>query len=173
MDVVLVAARDLVGRLRAHLMRSEGEQAAFLLAEHRAGHLHQLRLAEMWAVPDEEFEYRGRYHLSLSDGVRPKVIKWAWDRGACLVEAHSHLDGMVAFSPSDMAGLAEFVPHVWWRLGGRPYAALVFAAGGFDALAWIEDPHQPARVRGLLLDGTRRMVRPTGLSYAALQRRAR
>lgn len=173
MEVVVVAASELVGRLRAHLMRPEAEQAAFLLAEHRAGDLHELRLVEMWAVPDEEFEYRGRYHLSLCDAVRPKITKWAWDRGACLVEAHSHLDGMAAFSPSDMGGLAEFVPHVWWRLGGRPYAALVFTPGGLDALAWIEGPHQPAPVRGLILDGTRRIERPTGLSYAALQRRAR
>lgn len=173
MEVVLVAAQDLVGRLRAHLMRPEAERAAFLLAEHRKEALHELRLVEMWAVPDEEFEYRGRYHLSLSDAVRPKVIKWAWDRGACLVEAHSHLDGIPAFSPSDIAGLAEFVPHVWWRLEGRPYAALVFTRGGFDALAWIESPHNPARVRGLLFHGDGRMERPTGLGYAALQRRAR
>lgn len=173
MDVVLVAARDLVGRLRAHLIRPEAERAAFLLAEHRQDAFHELRLLEMWAVPDEEFEYRGRYRLSLSDAVRPKVIKWAWDRGACLVEAHSHLDGIAAFSPSDIAGLAEFVPHVWWRLGGRPYLSLVFTRGGFDALAWIDGPNRPSRVRGLLFDGNGRIERPTGFGYVALQETGR
>lgn len=171
MDVVLLASEDLFGRLRNHLLGAREEQAAFLLAEHRTGTRHELRLLEMWAVPDEEFEHRGPYHLSLSDEVRPKVIKWAWDRGACLVEAHSHTDGPAAFSPSDIAGLSEFLPHVWWRLGGRPYAALVLAPGGFDGLAWIRGPSHPFRVRGVLLDGRRRMRRATGLSYAVLQRR--
>jgi hypothetical protein len=115
MEVVLLASADLFGRLRDHLGGAHEEQAAFLLAEYSVSKHHLLRLVEMWPVPEAEFEHRGPYHLSLSDDVRPKVIKWAWDRGACLVEAHSHLRGPAAFSPSDVAGLSEFVAHVWWR----------------------------------------------------------
>jgi hypothetical protein len=79
------------------------------------------------------------YRVTLRDEVRPGIIKWAWDAGACLVEVHSHSDlGDAWFSPSDIWGLREWVPHVRWRLRGRPYVAIVSDGSTLDALAWID-----------------------------------
>ena len=40
------------------------------------------------------------------------------------------------FSPSDMYGFSDYVPHCRWRLRGRPYLAVVVSPAGMDALAW-------------------------------------
>src|SRR5207253_2261676 len=98
----------------------------------------------------------------------PDLIKWAWDRDACLVEAHSHPRGDPArLSPSDFHGLAEWVPHLWWRLRGRPYAALVFGDATVDGLAWVDGAGRPEPIRELhTTDG--RSVFCTGLSFERL-----
>jgi hypothetical protein len=86
--------------------------------------------------------------------MRPQIIKWAWDAGASLVEAHSHGDtGTACFSPSDLCGLQEWVPHLWWRLRGRPYSAIVTTDKTFDAIAWIDDPDRPEQVHHLEIVG--------------------
>jgi hypothetical protein len=86
----------------------------------------------------------------LADKVRAKVIKRAHDLGTSLVEMHSHTGTRpAAFSPSDMTGFAEFVPHVMWRLQGRPYFAIVVARGSFDGLAWLGDANTPQRLDGI------------------------
>jgi hypothetical protein len=87
----------------------------------------------------EDYEVQAGDYLELGDAARARLIKEAHDRKLCLVESHSHPGPYpAAFSYSDLAGLEEFVPHVRWRLRGRPYAALVFAASGFDGLAWAD-----------------------------------
>jgi len=101
------------------------------------------------------------YHIELADVVRARVIKRAHDLGATLIEMHSHLGKWPAqFSPSDIAGFHEWVPHVRWRLKGKPYAALVVTRRGFDGLAWIES-EEPV-VAKLLIDGS--VKHATGLS---------
>ena len=59
-------------------------------------------------------------------------------------------------------GFAEFVPHVWWRLQGKPYFAVVVTRKNFDGLAWIINPKTPQRLDGIALDSS--VLKPTRLS---------
>lgn len=173
MPITLLLSRELSLRLHDHLFHGDSEQVAFLLAMPREGESRELRLTDVYLAPPEEFEDRTPFYVSLVSEVRPKVIKWAWDRGACLVEAHSHRGaGPAAFSPSDLAGLDEFVPHVWWRLKGKPYVALVFTRNGFDALAWISGPQEAEPVAALRVDGERER-HPSNLTYRMLSWRVK
>ncbi len=75
----------------------------------------------------------------MEDATRARLIKRAHDVRASLVEVHSHVGPWrAAFSFSDIRGLKETVPNMWWRLKGRPYASIVISAVSVDALAWIE-----------------------------------
>jgi hypothetical protein len=65
--------------------------------------------------------------------------------------------------PTDWMGLDQFVPHVWWRLGHRPYVALVFGETTFDAVVWRAGPEAPEPLEGLRVDD-QETRRPTGLS---------
>ena len=108
-------------------------------------------------------------HCELDDDIRSSVIKWAWDAQSCLVEAHSH--GLLfkpSFSRFDLAQLKEWVPHVRWRLGGRPYAALVTASLQIDGIAWC-GPTAEA-VDEILIDG-RESIQTSGRSLPLLESR--
>lgn len=171
MPVVISTTGELDEGLRRHLLSGTAEQVAFLLAEARLdADRCELRLVDLQEIPHQDFEAQTAFHLALKDEARARVIKWAWDQDLCLVEAHSHRFGPARFSPTDITGLEEFVPHVWWRLRGRPYAALVLTEGDFDAVAWICGPHQPERVESLTVDG-RTPATPTGLSHELMARR--
>jgi hypothetical protein len=92
-------------------------------------------------------------HVSLSDGTSAAVIQWASAENRCLIEAHSHGRwSPAAFSRFDLRNLDEWVPHLWWRLRGRPYAAIVTSTLDFDALAWIDGPGQAEQVDGVAAD---------------------
>ena len=65
-----------------------------------------------------------------------------------------------------MLGLGDWVPHVRWRLPGRPYAALVFGDDSFDGLVWTGETSEAGPVAGLRVADE--MLEPTGLSYAEL-----
>ena len=112
------------------------EQVVFAYATHADGQLEVDAVEEMTG---SDIASQSARHVVLADDVRPRVIKTAWDRNQCLIEAHSHgPGGQAEFSPSDMLGFEEWVPHVRWRLGGRPYAALVLAGDTWDALVWTD-----------------------------------
>ena len=151
MTLVINASEALYRAAREHL-RGRVEQVGFFLADFNvAGRAFILR--EWRPMPPDAFEYQSAYHVTLRDEIRPEIIKWAWDAGACLVEAHSHGDdGIACFSPSDLYGFDEWVPHVRWRLRGRPYAAIVTAGDNFDALAWLAE-EVPVQVAALEVDG--------------------
>ena len=140
------------------------EEAAFVFA--RASTVDgdtSFDFIEWSPVTPEGFASRSAYHLELSDETRAGVIKRAHDLGASVAEFHSHRGNWAAqFSPSDWAGFEEFVPHIWWRLKGRPYAAVVVSATGFDGLAWLDSAAKPVRLDALISDGTALMR--TGLS---------
>jgi hypothetical protein len=145
------------------------ERVGFFLADfdlsNRAFHLTDWRV-----VPPEGFEYRGPYHVSLTDEAQAEAIQWAWQSHSCLVEAHSH-DGRwpACFSPSDFAGFDDWVPHALWRLRGFPYAAVVVAGDTLDALAWIDGQDRPEPVAEILLvDGS--SIATTGDSWNQLHR---
>ncbi len=123
--------------LRRHLS-GEVEEVAFLFTEPYQDD-RRLKVLDVMPISVEGFDIQSDYHVELADELRPQLIKRAWDENACLIEAHSHIEGRAAFSPSDLSGFEEWVPHLRWRLRRRPYAALVFAREDFDALVWHGD----------------------------------
>jgi Prokaryotic homologs of the JAB domain len=171
MPVTLQLSSELLERTRAHLLRRtrhEDEQVAFFFSDPYGGD-RVLRLTDVYFVPPEQFIFQSGFHVRLSDEVRQYLIRRAWDSNACLVEAHSHPGpGAVDFSPSDLAGFEEWVPHLRWRLKRRPYAALVFGYESFDALAWIDGADQPESVERLSVAGGLDEF-PTGTTIAELQ----
>ena len=158
-------------RLREHLEAGdEVEQVAFLLTEPYAGD-ETLRVAAIQLIEAENFNLQSGYHVELADEIRPDLIKRAWEEEACVIEVHSHLDGPARFSWSDIAGFDEWVPHMRWRLRGRPYGALVFAPDDFDALVWNGDTG-PDKLQALVvIDGP--VLRPTGDTHASLAPKTR
>ena len=152
-----VIARDLYEALGGYLS-ARAEQVGFFLAEARPDE-RVFVLREWRAVPPEGLEHQSDVHVSLTDEMRAEVIKWAWDSGLSLVEAHSHGKwGPAKFSGSDLWGFEEWVPHLWWRLQGRPYAALVTADDTFDAIAWIDGPGTPEQVDALVVNGVEQLL---------------
>jgi len=139
-DITINIAGGVLARLRQHLLPDGGlcEEAAFLYARAvPAGDGLEFQVLEVNPIPPEGFASRSRYYLELRDDIRAQVIKRAHDLGASLIECHSHPGQRGAcFSWSDLHGFDEFVPHVMWRLKGRPYAAIVMAPDSFDALVW-------------------------------------
>jgi hypothetical protein len=152
-----------VAALEQHLAAGRPEQLAFLAA---AWNGFAVVVDNLYLVPAEGFVIQTEFQISLTDDERAKVIRWAHQQGRGLIEAHIHRDGDPAeFSPSDLWGLNDFVPHVWWRLH-QPYAALVFGEETFDALAWpARDGH--AESVDALRVGSRTRV-PTGLTLARM-----
>lgn len=147
-DVQLPA--KLWGKARKHL-RGHFEQVGFFLADYDAL-AHRFIVRDWRSLPEEAFEIQTSYHVTLKDELRPDLINWAFEAGASLIEAHSHGDkGVARFSPSDLFGFQDWVPHVRWRLRGRPYAAIVTAGESFDALAWL-DGGEPVQVDQIITD---------------------
>lgn len=134
-------------QLRAHLFPKRGwqEQAAFLFATaERSKEWVSFEVVETRTLSDGDFVTQRGDYLELSDNTRAGVIKRAHDLGASLIEIHSHLGPWpAAFSIADRAGLRETVPHMWWRLKGKPYIALVVTKTDFDALVWLDNPTVP------------------------------
>jgi hypothetical protein len=172
MSVGLSFPAEVYRRLLEHMSESEDEQVAFLFSEPFAAG-EPLRMSELYAVPPEGFNLQSPIHVTLADHVRGQVIGRAAQLGGCLVEAHSHGgDYPAAFSGSDLSGFDEWVPHVRWRLKGRPYVALVFAEDSFDALVWEEGSKEAGPLGGLIVDG-RGTFAPTGITVSRSHRRRR
>ena len=150
--------------LHRHLVRKPGgnEQAAFVFAKHCATD-NRFGYLEWFPVPPEGFVVQLPYHFELTDETRARTIKRAHDLGCSVIEFHSHTGPWPAqFSPSDWSGFEEIVPHFWWRLKARPYAAVVVTKDGFDALAWLVDPNTPTRLAGISVGD--QLLEPTRLS---------
>jgi hypothetical protein len=159
------AYEDLV----AHLLPGDtaNEQAAFLFVRMRVtDHAAALEMIESAKLADADFTVQAPDYLELADATRARLIKRAHDLDASLVEMHSHPGPWdAAFSPSDLRGLSETVPHMWWRLNKRPYAAIVVAPSGFDALVWLDGPVFPQELHSLAA-GSRLLV-PTNITIRA------
>lgn len=141
----LVLTRAQHDALWHHLLQSEDcEEAAFLLATTSDSTLTPIATI---LVPRDAFTADARYGIDLTDEFRAGIIKQAHDRDAMLIEFHSHPFPMpAAFSGFDIKGLREFVPHVRWRLKGKPYAAVVVAPTTFDAVIWQNDEPEPLSI---------------------------
>jgi hypothetical protein len=142
----------------------EAEEAAFLFARTTdAGAELHFHTVDWYPVPIEGFVTRSLHFLELTDETRARVIKKAHDLGCALIEAHSHAgEHQAQFSFSDKTGFGEFVPHVIWRLKGRPYAAIVMARNSIDGLAWRQ-ASLPMQLEAITIDGGREIT-ATGLT---------
>jgi hypothetical protein len=123
----------------------------------------------MYLDVDADYAYQGWAGVELADHIRPKTLKWATEREAALVEIHSHGPGIKAttFSTTDLRGLTEITPSLLWRLGGRPYAAVVVGGrNDHDSLTWTAKDTPPALITELIIGTT--TTRPTGRALARL-----
>jgi molybdopterin/thiamine biosynthesis adenylyltransferase len=161
----------LVGRVQGHLRRRKTEQVAFLFATATGPQI--LTASDIYLVPSTELVHESRFHAEISEEAQAKIIKMAADKSLLLVEIHSHPGSVrdTGFSPSDLAGFRDFVPHIFWRLRAKEYAALVFGDHDYDALAWVDDPVVPVRFGALVVDG--RAIIPTGVTIRELERQKR
>ena len=162
----LYMSKEVVKAVWKHLLEDEPkmEAAGFIFSKHLPkGEAHEFQTLEWYPIPPEGYLFRNSYHFVLTDQIRAEVIKRAHDLSASLVEFHCHRGHWPArFSPSDQAGFQEFVPHVRWRLKGRPYLAVVVTERDFDALAWIKGSGTPQHLAGIVADGS--TMEPTRLS---------
>ena len=147
----IIGPRDLcLGSLDEVMQRPE--LVGFFLADFDEGD-QVFKLTAWRAVPPSGYEYQTDHHVTLTDDAQNEAIRWAWNSKACLIEVHSHGPLEPAqFSVSDLAGFVEWVPHVRWRLRGRPYAAIVVATRSADAVAWTGSNQELTAVDQLLLD---------------------
>ena len=165
-DLVMTAAQKQ--RVWSHLLprKHSVEHAAFLFVVESEND-SSLLCQDVWLLEQADFAYQSSSHIEISDRTRARLIKHAHDTKTSIVELHSHLGRWPArFSPSDVSGLREWVPHVRWRLGTRAYAALVVARRSFDGLVWLSERPEP--IRSIRVGG-RKTLLPTGLSTLDFQ----
>jgi hypothetical protein len=158
---------ELFEELFQHLSRAP-EMVAFMRSS-VPGPDGVFRVEDLYLVDSDSTSLAEDGHCELDDEIRSAVIKWAWDNESCLLEAHSH--GLLfppALSRFDFAQLQEWVPHVRWRLGGRPYVALVTASLQVDGVAWSDDG--PEGIDEIQVDG-HEAITTTGLSIGHLKDR--
>lgn len=151
--------------------RVRTEKVAFIFAEiSKTDHNVKLEYKKWYPVKSNEYEYRSGLYVELKDEMRQKIIKTAFDLNTSIVELHSHLYSKSAgFTPSDFVGFEEFVPHVWWRLNGKPYVAIVLSESDFDALIWIDNPRDYQQLTEIIVG--KQHLYPNGLSLKNLDRK--
>lgn len=149
-------------KLSRHFQKKT-EQVAFLFLTQSETGIFAAR--DMFMVPREDLVNESDAHAEVSDRALAFVFKKAADEKMFLCELHSHPFSKTGtkFSPSDRSGFAEFVPHVWWRLRGLPYCAVVLGLKDCDALVWIKDPAHPEPVSEIMFGD--RVCKPTNLSF--------
>ncbi len=159
--IYLKIEKSIANQVKRFLLQNEQEQVVFLLFSHFYEEDKVIfEIKDTYLVPQDELN-GSSYSVKLKDDAQAKIIKWAWDKGLALGEIHSHPFSRqaTAFSYSDIAGLKEFVPHVWWRLKNKPYFAMVFGKKDYDALVWLNNPNAPQRVEGILIGDV--LLKPT------------
>jgi hypothetical protein len=156
--------------LMSHLLPADGdcEEAAFVFATTERDHdVVRFHFVEAEKLRPSDFAIRSADYLELTDSTRRRLIKRAHDLKTSIIEIHSHVGTPGAqFSYSDRSGLRETVPHMWWRLPQRPYAAIVVAAEGFDAAVWVDSPLSPVPLSELLAGD--RILHPTNRTFGPL-----
>ena len=166
MKAVLRLPPGLFEELVAHLLPdgSRCEEAAFLcVSSVRSDECTFFDVQHVEKLGRDDFDHQAGNFLELADHTRARLIKQAHDLSASLIEMHSHPGPWPAgFSVADRIGLSETVPHMWWRLKGRPYVALVVAPSGFDALVWLNNPKIPIALDAIVAGD--RLLKPTNNS---------
>jgi proteasome lid subunit RPN8/RPN11 len=139
MKCEIILPEELHLKLKRHLFQNDLEQAAFLFATFSAdGGTLKMTAVEVHLVLPEAWDCQSEMHLQMSDEERGKILKMARDKGLALVDCHSHphAGDDVWFSGSDVAGITEFAAYVNWKLGNKPFAAIVWGEDSIDAVAW-------------------------------------
>jgi len=164
--VLLRIPENVYREIQSHLLPEDprSEEAGFIFAKRMSlGEDEVFEYVEWYPVPPDGFLVQSNVHLELTDETRAAVIKRAHDLDASMVELHTHGGPWPArFSPSDLIGFQEFVPHVWWRLRGKPYIAVVVTPTDFDGLVWLMDADTPQHLDGIEVQGS--ILKPTRLS---------
>ncbi len=156
MPVFLDLPVGLKEELWSHLLQNETEQVAFVFAAVAAdGDTTVFAAQDHYLAAPDDFRIHSEFHVELTDEARSRIIKRAGDTGTTLVELHSHPGDVwgAMFSPSDMYGFSDFVPHCRWRLRNRPYLAVVVSPAGADALAWTDQSGQPVALAAIRAAG--------------------
>lgn len=172
MSTLVHCSLDKLKKIRYHLFQDHLEHVVFLFLNVQNNEHVSFKIEDYYLVPSSELKYQHEYYVELEDDARAKVIKMAWDKKLSLGEIHSHpkCERDVMFSPSDLSGFQQFVPHVWWRLNKSPYLAIVAGQSDFDALAWVKNSSQSEQIDELLIDNTH-LIYPTGLTLKPTKRR--
>ena len=131
---------------------------------------HRFIVNDYYLVQKPELVGDNAYHIELAEETFSRMIVKAAKEQAVLCEVHSHplSDKGVKFSGSDFYGFKECVPHIWWRLGKRPYLAIVFGQSDIDALVWCQSPEHPSKVDRIVLDNNH-FIKPTQRSIKLLK----
>jgi len=158
--------KNIAGKLRRHLFKSELEQGAFLFARvtKDAGKLDVIA-EQVYLIPPEGWQVQLDVYLEMKDTERSKIMKMARDRDLAVVDCHSHPGSGddVSFSPSDKAGITDFAEYTKWKLGGKPYVAMVWAESSLDAVIWDGDFTKAGRVDKVNITGNpNRSLVPNG-----------
>jgi len=166
MKHVLVMPDEMERTIRRHFFHNELEQGAFVFGrvEQTPSEL-RIVAADAYLVPPDGWEIQHEVFLQLKDAERAKIMKMARAGDFSLIDCHSHPDSgaTVAFSPSDVTGITEFATYVNWKLGSKPYVAMVWGEASIDAVVWEGDftrgqPLNELRIAG----GSPNVLVPTG-----------
>lgn len=168
MKTILSIPSKACYRLKNHLLPTDVdlEELAFVFASVTQNEDElKFKYREWFPIQPDGFSTRSSFHLQLTDEMRAGIIKKAHDLDCSIIELHSHIGPYPAcFSPSDWCGFKEFVPHVLWRLKGKPYAAVVVTQSGFDALVWTNNSQKPKLLDELRIGKI--SMSPTNLSLS-------
>jgi hypothetical protein len=157
--------------LRRHLLSGRFEQAAFAFSEYLVTESATTFLVrEISFAQSLDFDVQTAGHITLTDDALARLIKRAWDLRLSVVEFHSHPMSKhgASLSPSDLAGLADHVPYMFWRLRGRPYAAIVVGQAAVDGVAWIGGPDDIHAIDQLGIGDE--VIRPTRETISLMER---
>lgn len=155
-------------RIIGHLIRPQMfvEEVAFIFAHVINVSPQKLlfKYVDWYPVVSDEFTIQTGGHIELKDEIRPKILQRATKLDCTIIEFHSHISKSSFFSGSDLYGFSEFVPHIRWRLGNKPYAAVVVTKKDFDALVWLNGNNNPQLLSQIEINGLffKKRIYPNG-----------
>ena len=166
MNTNIIIPSGIAEMLRHHFFQNELEQGAFLFAEpKRADGEFSLVVTDHYLVPSSCWEVQAEIYLQMKDAERAKIMKMARDKNLCTIDCHSHPHASddVWFSPSDVAGITEFAQYAKWKLGAKPFAAMVWGERSVDAVLWQEAFLEAQRVAEIKIIGdSNQTLTPSG-----------
>jgi molybdopterin/thiamine biosynthesis adenylyltransferase len=137
MSALKFANPDHWSQIEAHLAGALGERFAFAYTRQRVageeGPILEVVGIELIDDDDVEDDPSG---WSITDQALDRVHNTAVRARCGLVEFHNHRVGPPGFSPTDRAGLGPMAEYVTSLLGGRVYAAGVYAVGRVHVEYW-------------------------------------